>query len=515
MQPIRPLLKKLKRHSGWQPLAGLRYPIIAGIATALVATPVHSANWFKLRGTEASGTPRTLQVWGFLQPSFVADQSSSISGVSKGPTVLNGDDLVPGTLPPDRTSDKSFFLRRARIGIRGAMLPINDDINYFILTEFGDNGLTRGEGAQILDASVTFNQGSRGMDDQGLQNLGARVRVGQFLFSQTSEAHSQSSPGRRVHNFMPEATRAFSLRRPASDNGAGNFPKSVAVNGGRDVGIEAFDYTEFGDPATPYEFTYSAALGNGGTINELNRDDNLRQYYWLSIAKLFDDSRGPRRHDAMLYGFYQEGDVEFNNDVNDDGTPDNTQVNPVTGGVGGSGGDSVVHNGNERDIEQEYYGIGVDYMDKPFASLGQFRFNAEWQKQEGLVFDGPQSPSAFRNTGIRYDPDGESTGWYADLGYDLQQHLPWNNRTTINARFDTLDRNEDDEGRAVTMDTWSLTGEYFFHKKARATLTYQIRDFDTDDRSGVPKEVGNDILDDVDNRIGAQVTFIFKNVLLN
>ncbi|MDZ7754496.1 MAG: hypothetical protein U5S82_23320 [Gammaproteobacteria bacterium] len=116
---------------------------------------------------------------------------------------------------------------------------------------------------------------------------------------------------------------------------------------------------------------------------------------------------------------------------------------------------------------------------------------------------------------MRYNVDGESDGWYVDLGYDIHQHLGLKNRTTINARYDRLRRNKDDPARAVQFDTLSLTGEYFFHKKARLAFTYQARDFDANDRDiAGPRAVGNEILDGIDHRIGVQVTFIFKNVLL-
>ena len=68
--------------------------------------------------------------------------------------------------------------------------------------------------------------------------------------------------------------------------------------------------------------------------------------------------------------------------------------------------------------------------------------------------------------------------------------------------------------REVNFKTWSLTGEYFFHKKARATLTYQLRDYDANNREGNAKTNGNAVMDAIDNRIGLQVTFVFKNVLL-
>ncbi len=542
-------------------------PIGLALAMAVGTTTSEAANWFKLRGTEPGGTAHTLQVWGFLQPTFAQDQSEDIKG-GVGPfgAAVNGTKPIPGTIAPDRTSQQSFYMRRARIGIRGTMIPISNDIDYFILTEWGQNGITRAGGAaKILDASVTFNQLSRGQDDDGLQNLGARLRIGQFLFSQTSEALSHSTPGRRVHIFMPEATFANALQRPANDNGVHNWPENeVGVNAARDVGIELFDYAEFKDPVLsggPLEFTYSLGLSNGNTIGEQNRDGNFRKYGWLSIAKLFDNTRGPRRHDLQLYSWFQKGDILFNNDLNNDGRPDGTPIpaggnlNPgnlfgngggtsgtpvgspagatvACGGANGGGvafacqspGTRVFKNGNERNIEQKYWGYGIEYFDKPFASLGQIRFEAEYQKQTGLTFDGAQSPSVTVNDNIGgfesilYDTNGKNTGWYVDLGYDIQGHLRAMGipakRTTINVRYDEFNRNNGNDVREVNMRTWSLTGEYFFHKKARATLTYQLRDFDADNRRGNFKTNGNAVLEQVDNRIALQVTFIYKNVLL-
>ncbi len=512
------------------------FAVLIGLS---VASPANSANWFKLRGTEPGGTAHTLQVWGFLQPTYAKDFSDPISGTVGGFTPAEGSMQVPGTIAPDRTERDSFYMRRARIGIRGTMLPINNDIDYFILTEWGQNGITRTDGgAALLDASVTFNQFSRGTDDDGLANLGGRIRVGQFLFSQTSQALSQSTPGRRVHIFMPEATFAHAIGRYVSDNGVHNWPEGeTGANGARDVGIELFDWAEFKDPifggGGPLEFTYSAALGNGDAIGELNRDGNFRQYYWLSLAKLFDKTRGPRRHDMMIYGFYQKGDILFNNDIDNDGLLDNVPA-PIGSDLRAgniavdplSPGNRVTRNGNERDIEQKYYGIGFEYFDKPFANLGQIRFEAEWQKQKGLTFDGARTPDVNQNNAlggfdsILYDTNGENVGWHVDFGYDIHQHLGLKNRTTINLRYDEFNRNKDNSiggvnAREVDFRTWTATGEYFFHKKARVTLTYQIRDFDADARTaGGFRTNGNAVLKQIDNRIGLQVTFIYKNVLL-
>ena len=152
---------------------------ILSVGIVLASSSALAANWFKLRGTEPGGTAHTLQMWGFLQPRFVSDKTGDINLTAGPPPIvnaLNGTKITPGTIPRERNASDSFYMRRARIGIRGTMLPINNDIDYFILTEWGQNGVTSGGqsnssfgdgGAQLLDASVTLNHLSRGLDEIG------------------------------------------------------------------------------------------------------------------------------------------------------------------------------------------------------------------------------------------------------------------------------------------------------------------------------------------------------------
>ena len=182
--------------------------------SALHAPNAAAANWFKLRGTEPGNTPHAVKFFGFIQPTYTREYNDRISGAvgalagntvagTTGPNA-NGKQQVPGTIPPDREHYSDFYLRRARLGARGTMLPVSKDIDYFFMAEFADNGVNRDDRfARVLDASITFNQLSRGKDANGLANLGARFRAGQFLFSETSEALSHSTPARRVHVFMP------------------------------------------------------------------------------------------------------------------------------------------------------------------------------------------------------------------------------------------------------------------------------------------------------------------------
>jgi len=241
----------------------------------------------------------------------------------------------------------------------------------------------------------------------------------------------------------------------------------------------------------------------------------------------------------MFYSWWQQGDITFNNDINDDGVSDNSQINPVEGlntSAGppnvtnasdvcmiGAGVDSrwapgrLCRNGNEREYEQTYYGYGVNYFDKPFKAMGQIRANLEYQEQKGFTFDGAMSPSSAFNTGVRKQvEDGLNTGWYADVGYDIHGHWNGLNRTTINLRYDEFDRNKNSATRAISGEALTFTGEYFFHKKARLTFTYQKRDWNADRRTAGtnPEVIGNGVVQGIGNRFGLELTFIFKNVLL-
>ena len=109
-------------------------------------------------------------------------------------------------------------------------------------------------------------------------------------------------------------------------------------------------------------------------------------------------------------------------------------------------------------------------------------------------------------------PDGSNQGWYVDAGYDIQQHLGLKHRTTLNVRYDEYDRNKGNESREANWTIWSLTGEYFFHKQARATLTYQWRDVNANNRTGAARTSGNAVLEGVNQHLGLQLTMFFSHI---
>jgi hypothetical protein len=123
-----------------------------------------AANWLALQGTEPAGSEQLGKVWGFVQVQYQDDSSSSDA---------LGRYIPPKLIGPNLDSQSAFNVNRARIGVRGVAMPLDPKINYFLLLEMGNNGITEPEGsfAKATDASITFNH-----------LKGARFRAGLFKY---------------------------------------------------------------------------------------------------------------------------------------------------------------------------------------------------------------------------------------------------------------------------------------------------------------------------------------------
>ncbi len=111
---------------------------------------VFAVDWPSLQGLEGKKKEKAIRIWGFIQPDFSSTDDTKLKA---GPWA--GNKAVFNQIGPDNKSSETFNVRRARVGIRGQM--DYNKINYFFLSEFGNNGITRNDGAQLTDASVTLN----------------------------------------------------------------------------------------------------------------------------------------------------------------------------------------------------------------------------------------------------------------------------------------------------------------------------------------------------------------------
>ena len=471
--------------------------VVAGIGLGGGASTAEAANWILLQGTEPFGKAHTLQMWGFMQPTYRYIQNKDIKG-----TPLDGKRPVFNTVSPDRSSNQSFSVFRARIGARGVMHPVNDKINYFFLATFDQDGLTRlsepGNGtqhAQLSDASVTFRQLAGGTT-RDPWNPGVSLRFGQFKVP-TADEGSRGIMSFDYINFS-EVTRQEVLERYVKSDGTASKPHYTftGLDGFRTQGIQLFDEIKF---SHNWEGTWAVSLGNGNGINRNDNDSNLDLYLRAQVSYVFGGVKrgGPRRQDLKLFAWSQTGKRRYDSDGNG------------------------VYSGKERHYDRDRYGVGFHFYKQPYRLSGEYI----WGK--GMVFTGVKppvsdpkgvGPNPTNNIGDlnpQYAPKGgnEFNGYYLEGAYFL---IP--NKFALQARYDVLNRltktpssnNPDGERK---FETITLGLQYWNHPvKGQWMLNYRIRNLSAPNMpsGSVPNKVG----DAMGNEIGIQYFLLFKNVAL-
>ncbi len=429
------------------------------MAGTMLLGDARAANWLLLQGTEPAGAAPRAKVWGFIQPEY---QQTGGTRLEAGPWA--GQEAVFNVIGPDLDSDSTFQLRRARIGVRGTGFGLDSRINYFILAELGNNGITQlgDSGAvKLTDASITLNYIPH-----------ARIRIGQFKYPGAEEG-LQAIHVFNYINFTTITNQQLLERffdedgsRPGFEN-APNGP----IGAFRDIGIQVFDSFRMQE----WEHSYAVMIGNGNGIDRGDNDGNKDLYLYWSSERIFG-GKGPRRQGWKLFAWYQDGErtLEYAN-----GTP------------------------GKQEFDRTRWGLGTTWL------KGKWRAAAEYIKAEGMIFngtDGGAVPGSRNNAGTTVAswnllPEDEADGWYLDVGYRV---LP---RLELDLRYDVANRGTETDAGERTFRTWTLGAQWFFNKKARVIANYEIRDAEA---PGLPSShPANRILDGMDDRFSIQLLAIF------
>jgi hypothetical protein len=467
---------------------------LTGLLTAL---PVQAADWLSLQGTEPDGAAERARIWGFIQPQYTDMDGTKLKA---GPWA--GQDAVFNTIPPDLDTESGFHLRRARLGVRGTGFPLDSNVNYFLLAEFGNNGITANSGGavRVTDASVTLNH---------LKDY-TRVRIGQFK-TPGSEDGLQAIHVHNYNNFSIAADQLL-LERFRDWDGVGTCsvpdptqPLSpteslwfLTCSGGnglngsvgayRDIGVQLFNTFSIADgPGShPWELSYAFMVGNGNGIARGDNDDNRELYYYLSAGQVFG-GKGPRRQDWKVYAWYQDGKRTLFDTTT-------TAVDPVSG--------NPVPVPVEREFDRTRWGVGGTYR------RDKLRLYGEYIVADGMIAngtDGGAVPGAINNAGTQVATantltDNKAKGWYLDAGYKVLPNLE------LDVRYDELERGtEGNPAIQRDFERWTVGAQYFFNKKSRFTLNYEFREIDAPGAGTGP----NTILDSIDDQLTAQVLIIF------
>lgn len=465
----------------------LKTCFIAGIGNTLLLSPVYAANWLMLQGTEKEASAPRAKVWGFLQPTYM-----QTDGTKLPVGAWAGQDAQFNVHQPDLASESTFQIQRARIGVRGQNFPLDSNINYFILAEFGNNGITNPGGgsgsARLSDASVTLNHIE-----------GARIRVGQMKIPMSEEVYqgiftfnyinftNMANQQLIERPFQTDGTTACDLASSSPQylnycNGDASIQFRTSTAAVRDIGVQVFDTFKVND----WEHSYAVLFGNGG-ISKHDRDDNKDvTVYWAS-EKVYGGV-GPRREGLKLYAWNTSGK--------------RTVYDSATLNAGGS------LEAAEREYDRNLTGVGTTYL------KDKHRFWAEFIKFDGMIYNGstggavpgaisnPTSPTPDLVSQFALATEGEADGYYLDYGYKVTP------KVELDIRYDIYNRVTNQAAADErTYETTTLGMQYFFNKKTRFTFNYEIR---TLEAPGLPATAGPNLIGDaMDDRISAQIFLAF------
>ncbi len=433
------------------------------LATSMTASNLQAANWLTLQGTESSSSAPRAKVWGFIQPEF---QSTNGTELAAGP--WKGQDAAFNLIGPDLETSSTFQVRRARLGVRGTGFGLDSGVNYFLLVEAGNNGITRlgGNGAvQMTDASVTFNY---------IPN--ARVRVGLFKTPGSEEGLMAIHVFNYV-NFTNMANQQLLERfldedgsRTGTDKSAANRPNGP-IGAFRDIGVQVFDAIKVGD----WEHSYAAMIGNGNGISWSDNDSNKDYYLYWSSELVFGGKKA-RRQGWKTFAWYNAG----------------TRTLDYANGVAGS-----------QEFDRDRWGIGTTYL------KGKWRAAAEFTWADGMIFngsDGGAVAGSLNNAGTSVSslnmlPDDKADGWYVDVGYKVLPELE------LDLRYDILHRGTNTKKGQRDFETLTVGAQWFFNKKARLIANYEFRSAEAPGFSSSAPP--NQILGDMDDRFSVQILAIF------
>ena len=441
--------------------------ILLALAGALGSQSVQAANWLMLQGTEKDHQAPRAKVWGFAQVDYQQTDDTKLPTLANGAAPLSGTKAAFNQMAPQLTTSSGFNIKRARIGVRGANLPLDKDVNYFLMMEMGNNGITTGGSGsqgQLTDASVTLNH-----------IPGARVRVGLFK----TPGSEESFKGIPVFNYVnfTNGTDRLLIERKVDDTGSSPFVNTVTGKrtdpafAVRDTGIQVFDTFKQGD----WEHSYAIMYGNGNGLAMTDNDKNKDLYLYASTEKVFGQSKGPRRHGMKFYAWSQSG--------------------KRTVKVGGT---------TDTEFDRDRKGLGMTYFD------GKYRAAAEYITADGMIWGGPAAGSSITaaNGILSAFTEQKATAYHLDLGYRIIPNFE------LNARYDVLDSATDTDADTGTgkdkhrlFTTTTLGGQYFFNKKTSVRLNYEIRNLEAPDAAAGSNPTL--VAKALDNRLSAQVMMIF------
>lgn len=245
-----------------------------------------AADWLVLQGTEPGPDAAAVRPWGFVQAlGEGVPFGTPAEGLSDALASFDGQ-LATFNRAGSGDATWGASIRRARVGLRGAVPKTDGRVAWLVAAELGDNALTRADPVVLTDASVTFSY-----------IPGARVRVGQFKLPLGEEALEMNPLAAEFVNFS-NATSQLLLESPIADGAY-----TGGAYGFRDVGVQVFDGFDVGGGA----LSYAVMLSNGrmGALDVDTPKDVTARVAWAPVV--WGGADAAHREELGVYAFWQQG----------------------------------------------------------------------------------------------------------------------------------------------------------------------------------------------------------------
>lgn len=415
----------------------------------ILSNLLSAADWLYLSGTEPSNS-KDMRIWGFLQLGYQQDYGTiyNKNGINKTPFVM---------IPPDLDSQKNYEINRARIALRGKFDQENT-LNYFLMTEFGENGITRPAGHSVgnhlTDASITY----RGVPY-------CNIRVGQFKYP-GSEEGMRAVFATEYRNFTTVTSQLLLERflpNDAKEVSKDRFQAAPTTSVGafRDRGVELF-YTFAIEKSV--RLSLAGMIGSGSGLSSQNSSSKPTYYAYMASEYLFAKGKGYFLESFKTYLWYQNGKRKLNNE----------------------------------NYTRERYGVGVDCFYKGL------RVDLEYIRARGMIYNGAKD----------VDSDPYSVDWEyqiaasydnrAEGAYLSTQYYIIDKKLELLARYDYLYRLTNTSKGRRDYKTTTIGASYHFKAYTRLDLNYAFRTIKSPDNPNA-----QDTLDNVGNLLSIQATLKF------
>ena len=432
--------------------------VLSVMALSVMASQASAADWLSIAGTEPSmikvngkkvknTKPR---LWGFVQAGYQQDFGTKVDkgGINKTPFVM---------ITPSLTSQASWEINRARLALRG-MVDKDNTLNYFFMTEFGEDGITspagHSTGNHLTDASISYT---------AIPYI--NIRMGQFKYPGAEEG-LRAVFASSYRNFT-SATNQLLLERflpnDAVKSGTDTYTAATETSVGafRDRGAELFYTIPVADKMT---VSYAGMVGSGTGLSSENATGNPTLYGYMAGEYLFGKGAGYATQSFKVFAWYQDGDRLLNN----------------------------------HKYSRTRYGLGFNYF------KSGLRVGAEWMKAKGMIYNGAKDADVSPyNSDWQYQiaagSENEADGGYLNVEYFV---LP--KKVAAMVRYDYLNRLTNSDAGERDFKTTTLGLSYHFKGPTRLDVNYAFRTLDAPGNDNAQK-----ITDNMGNLLSVQGTLKF------